>query len=149
MGMRILSYGSITRKKWKRVCIFFFNSYFLFIFKSLVNLVTILLLFLCFGGVGGWPRGMKDASFPTRGWTHTLWTGRQSLNHWTTRESQRVCIFNNLSKQVVGHSIPSSYQHTRLLREISVRQSLAEEHALLLLLLLLSRFSRVQLCATP
>ena len=88
-------------------------------------------VFMFFGG-GGWPRGMKDPSFPARDWTHTLCTGRQSFNHWAAGESQRVCILNNVSKHVVGHNIPSFYQHTRLLREISVRRSLAEEHALLL-----------------
>ena len=32
------------------------------------------------------PRGMWDLSFPTRDQTHILGTGRQILNHWTTRE---------------------------------------------------------------
>ena len=33
-----------------------------------------------------WPQGMWDLSFLTQDWTHIPWTGRQSLNHWTTRE---------------------------------------------------------------
>ena len=48
---------------------------------------------LCFGGVVFfffflvfWPRGMWDLSSPTRDRTHTPCTGRQSFNHWTTRD---------------------------------------------------------------
>ena len=43
-----------------------------------------------------WPRGMWDLSFLTRYWTHTPCIGRQSLNHWTTREvaaSILICAF--------------------------------------------------------
>ena len=53
------------------------------IFKIFIEFITILLLFyvLVF-----WPWGMWDFSLPTRDRTHILCTGRQSLNHWTTRE---------------------------------------------------------------
>ena len=53
------------------------------IFKVFIESVTILLLFyvLVF-----WPQGMWDLSFLTRDWTHNPYTGRWSLNHWTTRE---------------------------------------------------------------
>ena len=53
------------------------------IFKVFIEFVTIFLLFyvLVF-----WPRGMWDLSSPTRDRACTSYTGRQSLNHWTTRE---------------------------------------------------------------
>ena len=53
------------------------------IFKVFVEFVTILLLFyvLVF-----WLRGMWDLSPPTRDRTLTPCIGKQSLNHWTTRE---------------------------------------------------------------
>ena len=53
-------------------------------FKKVFNeFVTTLLLFyvLVF-----WPRGMWDLGSLTRDLTHTPCTGRQSLNHWTTRK---------------------------------------------------------------
>ena len=34
-----------------------------------------------------WPGDMCDLSSPTRDRTHTHCIGRQSLNHWTTREA--------------------------------------------------------------
>ena len=40
-----------------------------------------------------WPWGMWDPSSSIRDQTYTLYTGRQSLNHWTTREAPRP-IFN-------------------------------------------------------
>ena len=51
--------------------------------KSLLNLLTILLLFyvLVF-----WPQGMWGFGSLTRDGTHTPCIGRRSLNHWTTRE---------------------------------------------------------------
>ena len=54
-----------------------------FFFKSFIEFVTI--LFLCYG-LFFWPGSMLDLSPPTRDWTHTTCTGRQSLNHWTARE---------------------------------------------------------------
>ena len=53
------------------------------IFKVFIEFVTILLLFyvLVF-----WLQGMWDLSSPTRDWILTPCIGRQSLNHWTTRE---------------------------------------------------------------
>ena len=53
------------------------------IFEVFIGFVTRLLLFyvLIF-----WPWGMWDLSSQTRDWTLTPYTGRQSLNHWTTRE---------------------------------------------------------------
>ena len=62
-------------------CFFFFwCGPFLMVF---VEFVTIRFLFyvLVF-----WPQGMWDLSSPTRDWTHTSCIGRQTLNHWATRE---------------------------------------------------------------
>ena len=61
------------------------------VFEVFIEFVTILLLFhvLAF-----WPRGMWDLSSPTRGQTWTLCFGRQSLNHWTTREVLKPCYLN-------------------------------------------------------
>ena len=60
------------------------------IFKVLIEFLTILLLFhvLVF-----WPRGMWDLSSPTTDQTCTLCIGRQSLNHWTTREVPKFINF--------------------------------------------------------
>ena len=38
-----------------------------------------------------WPWGMWHLSFPTRDGTHTPCNGRQSPNHWTTKEVPRTC----------------------------------------------------------
>ena len=53
------------------------------IFKDLIDFVTVLFLFytLVF-----WLPGMWNLSFRTRDKTYTTHAGRQSLNHWTTRE---------------------------------------------------------------
>ena len=64
--------------------IFLFYYFFMWtIFKVFIEFVTILLLLyvLVF-----WPRGMWDLSSLTRNWTRIPYIGRQSLNHWTTRE---------------------------------------------------------------
>ena len=66
------------------------------IFKVFIEFVTILLLFylfFCFF----WPRGMWDLSSPIRDRTHTHCTGRQSLNHWTTREVPEFHFFLKLN----------------------------------------------------
>ena len=39
------------------------------------------------------PRGMRDLSSLTRGWTHIPCIGRWILNHWTTREVPAVTLF--------------------------------------------------------
>ena len=52
--------------------------------KAFIEFVTILLLFWFL------PWDMWEVSFPTRDWTLTPWIGRQSLNHWTTREAPVV-----------------------------------------------------------
>ena len=67
----------------------FFNKYF-YLFKKffwrrgpfLKSLLNLLLLYV----LVFWPQGMWDLSFWTRDWTCTPCIGRQSLNHWTTRE---------------------------------------------------------------
>ena len=54
------------------------------IFKAFIEFFTILLLLFIFWSVWQW--GMWDLSSPTKDWTHTPYTGRQSLNHQTTRK---------------------------------------------------------------
>ena len=54
--------------------------------KSLLNLLQ-----YCFCLVlDFWSQGMRDLSFLTRDRTCTPCIGRQSLNHWTTREVSRI-----------------------------------------------------------
>ena len=59
------------------------------IFKVFIEYVTMLLLFyvLIF-----WPQSMWDFSSPARDQAHTPCIGRQSLNHWTTREGLCHCF---------------------------------------------------------
>ena len=71
-------------------CIFSSHSLFIkrfflmwIIFKVLIEFVTILLLFYVLVFC---PWGMWDLNSPTREWTYTSYTGRQTLNHWTTME---------------------------------------------------------------
>ena len=58
--------------------------------KSLLNFFTMLFLFyvLVF-----WPWGMWNLSSSSRARTHTPYTGRLSLNRWTTREVSWAPIF--------------------------------------------------------
>ena len=42
---------------------------------------------------------MWDVSSPTRDQTHSLCTGRQSLNHWATEEAPILWLFNNNSAE--------------------------------------------------
>ena len=58
--------------------------------KVFLEFVTILFLFyvLVF-----WLRVMWDLSFPTRDWTFTPCTGRQSLNYLTAREVPKLWTF--------------------------------------------------------
>ena len=59
--------------------------------KVFTEFVTILVLFcvLFFWG----PQAMWDLNSPTRDQTYTPCTGRQSLNHWTTREVPETSLF--------------------------------------------------------
>ena len=52
--------------------------------KVFIEFVTILLLLLYV--LVFWLRGMWDLNSPTQDGTRTPCAGRQSLNHWTTRE---------------------------------------------------------------
>ena len=54
------------------------------IFKVFIKFVKILFLFYVFVFC---LQGMSDLSSPTRDGTHTLWRGRLSLNHCTTKGS--------------------------------------------------------------
>ena len=49
---------------------------------------------------GFWPGGMWDLSSWTRNQTHTPFTGRQSLNHWTTKEVPVISFKNEKSKHL-------------------------------------------------
>ena len=55
--------------------------------KSLFNLLQ-----YCFCFIFWFLSCMRDLSFLTRDWTHTLSTGRQSLTHWTAREVPWLAI---------------------------------------------------------
>ena len=63
---------------------------FVHIFSNNSNLPTELSE-LCFGF---WPQGIWYLSSLTRDWIYTLCMGRQSLNHWTTREDPLDHFFN-------------------------------------------------------
>ena len=57
------------------------------IFKVFIEFVTILLPFYALGFFFFfWLQSMWELSSLTRDWTRTPCVGRQSLNHWTTRE---------------------------------------------------------------
>ena len=63
---------------------YFWVSFFLIwtiLKKFLMNLLQHCFCFMVF-----WPRGMWDLGSLTRDPTHMPCTGRQSLNHWTTRK---------------------------------------------------------------
>ena len=87
---------------WNNTCCFppfsiFFFLFFLFFplrffddcFKVFIEFVTILLV-LCFAFC---LQGMWDLSSPTRDWTCTPCSGRQSSNHWITREVFTFFLF--------------------------------------------------------
>ena len=105
-------------------------------FEVFIEFVTTPLVF--FNALAYWPQSMWDLSFPTRNRTHTPCTGRWNLNHWTTRE---VPI-------IVSFIIRSGWEEIRKQNERAekILWIYTVNH---LLLLLLSRFSRVRLCATP
>ena len=63
-------------------CFIIFLRFFLcrLFLKSLLNLLQCCFCFMFFL----WPWGMWDSSSPAQHWTHTLCTGRLSLNYWAT-----------------------------------------------------------------
>ena len=69
------------------------------ILKISIEFVIILLLFYVL--VFFWPGGMWDLIFPIRDQTNTLCTGRQSLNHWTTREVPMVALSVDKSRPLM------------------------------------------------
>ena len=87
---------------------FFFNIFFMWtVFKVVIEFVIILLLFsvLFF-----WLQGMWYLSSLTRDWTLTPYTGRQSLNYWTTREIPApLILFSGL------HSFPGCWDYSQSL----------------------------------
>ena len=84
---------------------FFFLKIFFFlmwtIFKVFIELVTILLLFYALGFFS--LQGLWDLISPTRDQTCAPYIGRQSLNHWTTREIPGPPYFD------IAPCHPSSY----------------------------------------
>ena len=60
--------------------------------KLIVDLQQCVYLFNCFLFLAT-PCGMWDLSSLTRLQTHIPCVGRQSLNHWTTREVPTVCLY--------------------------------------------------------
>ena len=70
--------------------------------KSLLNLLQ----YCLFHVLVSWPWGMWIS--PTRDWTHTPCIGRQSLNHWTTREVPVLSTVDTIFKRM--HSVRIS-QH--------------------------------------
>ena len=60
------------------------------IFIVFIKFVTVLLLFYV---LVIWLQCMWDLRFPTGDRTHTPCVGRQSLNHWTTKEFPWCCHF--------------------------------------------------------
>ena len=94
----------LKRKKGPGWCDFFFKKLFFFkkcgpFLMSLIEFITILLLLyvhmyihICFFCL----RGMWDLSSLTRDQTCTSYIGRQSVNHWTTREVPRIWLWCQL-----------------------------------------------------
>ena len=72
--------------------VFSFLRFFLMwtIFKVFIEFFTILLLFYV---LFFWPWGMWGLSSPTRDRTLTSCIGKQSLNHWVTREISAFFFF--------------------------------------------------------
>ena len=71
------------------------NSIFVIFWKAFTEFVTI---FLQLYVLDFWPQGLWNVSSPTRDSTCTPWNGRQSLNHWLTREAPNLTfkIMRNL-----------------------------------------------------
>ena len=72
--------------------IFFLEDLFGYL-QSLLNLQQYC---FCFIFLVSWFQAMWDLSSPTRDQTHDPCIGRQSLNHWTTRNYSFLPIFNYL-----------------------------------------------------
>ena len=70
------------------------------IFKVFIEFFITLLLFFV---LVLWPQGTRDLSTLTRDGTHTLCTGRRSLNYWTARGSPWAGFFKGSqdSRQIV------------------------------------------------
>ena len=69
-------------------------------FKVFIEFVTTLLRFYASVFLAMWPWDMWDLSSPTRDQICTPYIGRQSLNHWTTREVPVRSIILNLSSSL-------------------------------------------------
>ena len=97
------------------------NFFFVFI-----EFVTILLLFyVCFFLFFFRPWGMWDPSSPTRGWTHTSYIGRWSLNHWTTREVPSTLFI------IAWDHLPKSSAKTTLAFILAILSSMSNMHTTL------------------
>ena len=79
--------------------------------KSLLNLWQYCLFYVL--GFSSW--GMWDLSSPTRDWTATPFIGRQSLNHWTTREVPHILNQAHLSMYRNIHTLTFTHAHRHTL----------------------------------
>ena len=64
-----------------------------------------------------WPWGMWDLNSLTRDQNHALWTGRQSFNHWTTKEvsssSLSIEMYLPFQAQISANSETSGKFHLK------------------------------------
>ena len=82
------------------------------IFKVFIEFATIFMFW-----VFSWPWGMWGPSFPTRNRTCTPCIGRQSPNHWTTREVPRRWIYiprvRSFCLRTSGYTVSLGVRRTR------------------------------------
>ena len=98
---------SITIIQWLLVVFFLLDFVCVWtIFKVFIEFVTILLLFYV---LVYWPRGMWHLSSLFRDQTCTPCIGRQSFNHWTTREAPTQCLFEFTGAQRGEADCPRSH----------------------------------------
>ena len=74
-------------------------------FLLLLNMLLLFYVFLVF-----WLWSMLDLISSTRNQTRTPYIGRQSLNHWTTREVPLISLFSLILKLVAQMEIESTVQ---------------------------------------
>ena len=85
---------------------------FLFVFKSLLNLLQYCLFF--FNVLVFWLQVMWDLTSPTRDGNHLPWTERQSPNQWTAGKSQEGRLW-----------WVTSYWHTHFIYNSSIQRTLS------------------------
>ena len=82
--LAILTLGTII--VWFELGFFFFFRFFFWCGSFLMSLLNLLQYCFCFIVLVLWLPGMWDLRSLIRDQTHSTWTKRWSLNHWTTRE---------------------------------------------------------------